>query len=154
MKLTKKDLGPYLGCGIEVVEERFSSRSIIIGIYDNLENETCVFTEGGSYNLNEQEAKPIFRRLSTELAQEITEGGETFVPIDKLVEIKKKTDPSLLDSFSRNEIFDQVVWCKKLEIDLLPYWLVKQMQEWKFWLGDESYFDEGVILDNKEYNVY
>jgi len=96
--------------------------------------------KGKTYASVGNSVKPIFRNLATDLTREITHGNETFVPYKRLWKISPH-DTNNAEWFIEKENFGEI-----------KYWIIQKLQEWHFWLGDQSYFEKKTILDYNDVN--
>jgi hypothetical protein len=158
-----KNLLPYIEGG-KLICEMLDYKSdyvgkqfdIIVGVHqwDRLDKYWSVLTVGGSKPALDR-IKPILEPLSN-LTKPITRNGVTFTPIEWF-EIGDDENDSLeydngniklirsLESLAKNGMVN--------DINYLPYGVIQQLIEWKFWIGDQSYFEKGLIIEaTNEYN--
>lgn len=119
-QLTLKDLCGYLPFKLKVLDTVIKKQKVM-----NLGQGTSSHWVGIKTILNYQNAgkhiyKPIFRNLATDLTREIID-EIGFVDIPRFVERK--------------------------QIQNLPNWVCTELMKRHFWLGDQSYFEKGIILD-------
>lgn len=78
--------------------------------------------------------------------------GKEFVPID---EIQKLFGNLNLNWYADNEcIYKSVTLIERYrwtQIDQLPFRMVEKLISWHFWIGDQSLFETGEILDKENY---
>ena len=88
---------------------------------------------------NLEAIKPILHPLS-DLTKEIDHNGEKFVPLNKIEQLFTVEITS-----EGNGNFEMAsILLGALE---LPYCIVQKLFEWHFWIFDQSYFDEGIIIN-------
>ncbi|MVW93664.1 hypothetical protein FCL53_17010 [Elizabethkingia meningoseptica] len=88
-KLELKDIAPYLPYRLKLYHlSHFKGNKIIEdwGLKNCSDYPVSEYCDGTTYGRTLQEIKPILRPMS-DLTEEITHGGETFVPMEKLAQI-------------------------------------------------------------------
>jgi len=81
--------------------------------------------------------------------------GEKFVPIEKLFELfypnhkSKKYYHSFVPNFITCSHNGTAIEYKfnSFDIYLNSYFAIEKLIKWNFWIFDQSYFDEGIIID-------
>jgi hypothetical protein len=132
-KLELNQLKNYLGTGLMV---------FIDGYGEGTERLTSINCESEEIETNVDCAsldivRPICYRLS-DLDKMIPELG--FVPSERLTSFQKGSELGNLSSFKTvGSDLDEV------------YNDIKKLFEWHFWIFDQSYFDEGIIIDKLTY---
>ncbi len=115
------------------------------------------------------EIKPILRPLS-QLVEEITHDGKTFVPLAELAKmvyskpwkISKETTPSnyivdfqesIIVDNGRQSMAHHFGWQKHGEYFFCSYGgvrkqhhLLEKLYSWHFWAGDQTYFEKGLLI--------
>lgn len=126
---------PYYGGGVEDQER-------MIGLVQ----DTVIFQmQGGEitdslYLPDNKNTKPLFHPLS-DLKKEIEHNGEKFVPIERLKELFITN----LTCSDTNIWIDQK---SEAQLSILALSNIRdKLIEWHFWIHDQKYFDEGIILD-------
>ena len=150
-KLELNQLKNYLGNGVKSVlwfdGHKLERDLTLLNITTYIEGDT--------------ESRLLFYRLS-DLDKMIPELG--FVPIEELLRIKhNKHDwfekegeryssitveqvPNFVRAFATYlATFEIKIW--KSEIESESFWVIQKLFEWNFWVFDQSYFDEGLIID-------
>lgn len=110
---------------------------IMVGLHqwDKSGQLWCVLTKGGSKPAPSQ-VQPICYRLS-DLDKFIPELG--FVPIER---IRLLTDANHFKYIERF-IYDH----EDGSFVLLPFWVIELLIKWNFWVFDQEYFTQGLVID-------
>lgn len=127
-QLTLEDLAPYTPYGLNIKHHQ-GMWLIICGAFKK-HNADDFFTYSllnWEKDVKSTDAKPIMYPLSM-LTQEIQHNGEKFVPSEKLF-----------------------MWESSVDVNFITYNLAKQLIRWHFWLGDQSYFEKGLIIDKSKH---
>jgi hypothetical protein len=98
------------------------------------------------YIISDSNKKPIFRNLATDLTREIKHNGsEPFMPLEELLKNScfNTSRMSLEEINNYKEVFTP---------PFISYEDAKTLMQWHFWLGDQSYFEKGIILDFNDVN--
>jgi hypothetical protein len=129
IKLEVSQLKNYLGTGLKIAGGYPTDYELTPYMFDS-----CIFNQD----------KPIMYRLS-DLDKFIPELG--FVPLDKLPYGRKLVFYNAISSDIPIEITIQTEdWSQ--EIDLHDgFKIMSLLFEWNFWVFDQSYFEEGLILN-------
>jgi len=173
MELTIKDLAKYLPYGLGTLEIfNMKTPKTIKGI--NLIDKAIILGEKHIRSLGA--IKPIMRPLS-QLVEEITHNRETFVPIVELakvhnyaygwkaiekelpnrwfaaIAVQENKEKDYLTDRNLSLVFS---YSKKLnvfksDIGLVAHQelLFQKLYEWHFWTGDQSYFENGILIEKK-----
>lgn len=151
--LELKDLKNYLGNGLKILDKVSGNVFVldyskhiptcikeILGFKkeDFKENRTSLFEV-----VNDKLLLPIFHPL-TDLTKPCLEGGK--IPIVELAKMLTTTDGCEFDEEFAEE------WILKLKKTELPYFLCEKLFFWHFWLGDQAYFEKGLIVDINSLN--
>lgn len=143
-QLTIADLAPHLPYGLEIEIQSSTHKSpFLTGLYrDNI----YASSQGQNLSFKIKDIKPIMYPLSM-LDKEIEHNGERFVPINRL---------NILSELGEYYIND-LGWLTKnfkftIEYNILdtPLEMIKKIQEYHFWTGDQTYFEKGLIIDKSK----
>ncbi len=169
MELTIKDICKYLPYGL-MLENNSIMQSVEI-------SELSVIMKTTKNHIKFlRQSKPLLRPLS-QLIEEITHDGNTFVPIVELAKIHNNAYRwEVIAKELKNGWFSAACWQQNLENDYLSernYSLVfsyskklntfrsdigmvshqdtlfQKLYEWHFWTGDQSYFKKGLLIEKK-----
>lgn len=165
--LNFQDISQYLPYGLLVQYECRKYTAMALFIYsppDESEVGLIIYED----DLPEKSAvkisqiKPFFRPLS-QLVQEIEHDGQKFVPIVELAKIaclgfeRKLPIEIFRNGFAYTVAYDNSHFTfeptiflgfinSNLQIPKNQKALFDKMVSWHFWLGDQSYFEKGIIL--------
>ena len=134
-KLTLNDLCGYLPFKLKVLDTVIKKQKVM-----NLGQGTSSHWVGIKTILNYQNAgkhiyKPIFRNLATDLIKNINDNPNNISYASYAgVYGKEKIDDLIKDPSS------------------FSYKIIKKLQEYHFWLGDQSFFEKKIILDYNDVN--
>ena len=133
LKLTVDQLKNYLGTGLKLYMDydEESYVDVLTGVIDD-----HYFTEEGEGDDYEIKGiKPYFFRLS-DLDKFIPELG--FVPYEEM-----RKQGNWCDAY--DEYFD--IAFEGEDLNQCPFEIVQQFIKWNFWVFDQSYFEQGLIID-------
>lgn len=93
------------------------------------ENKICIASA-----INTNLCFPILHEM--DLTKPITIGGETFVPIQKLVELERKKNPKQWIEAPTNEeeiaVYEFQILIYSVEENTIPHWMCDLLNEWHF----------------------